>query len=32
VGFGNEIPRTLADGGKGLPSRRIEIIVFTPQA
>jgi phospholipid/cholesterol/gamma-HCH transport system substrate-binding protein len=32
VGFGSEIPRTLADSGKGLPSRRVEIILFTPQA
>jgi phospholipid/cholesterol/gamma-HCH transport system substrate-binding protein len=32
VGFGTEIPRTVPDGGRGLPTRRVELIVFTPQA
>jgi phospholipid/cholesterol/gamma-HCH transport system substrate-binding protein len=32
VGFGTEVPRTVAGGGRGLPARRVEIILFTPQA
>jgi phospholipid/cholesterol/gamma-HCH transport system substrate-binding protein len=33
VGFGTQIPRTLADSGvKEMPGRRVEIILFTPQA
>lgn len=31
VGFGSEPPRTLADTGGDLPSKRIEIFLFTPQ-
>ncbi|MDB5352591.1 MAG: ABC-type transport system involved in resistance to organic solvent, periplasmic component [Planctomycetota bacterium] len=33
VGFGTQAPRTLAETGavKGLPTRRVEIILFTPQ-
>lgn len=34
VGFGTQIPRTLAesDAGRELPTRRVEVILFTPQA
>lgn len=34
VGFGHEVPRTNADsaGTPALPSRRVDVIVFTPQA
>jgi phospholipid/cholesterol/gamma-HCH transport system substrate-binding protein len=31
VGFGNEAPRTLGPDAAGLPPRRVEIILFTPQ-
>lgn len=32
VGFGNEIPRTLSDADRALPGRRVDVLVFTPQA
>ena len=32
VGFGADTPRTLGPPPQGLPSRRIEVILFTPQA
>ena len=34
VGFGSQVPRILAesDSGKDLPARRVEVILFTPQA
>ncbi|MFO0954382.1 MAG: OmpA family protein [Isosphaeraceae bacterium] len=32
VGFGGEIPRTLAESSRAAPARRVEVIVFTPQA
>ena len=32
VGFGSQVPRTLADEGGDLPARRVEIILFTPQS
>jgi phospholipid/cholesterol/gamma-HCH transport system substrate-binding protein len=32
VGFGVDVPRSLEDGGHGQPPRRVEIILFTPQA
>ena len=32
VGFGIEAPRAAAGGSQGLPPRRIEVILFTPQA
>jgi phospholipid/cholesterol/gamma-HCH transport system substrate-binding protein len=32
VGFGTQVPRTAADPGADLPPRRVEIILFTPQA
>ncbi len=33
VGFGSQVPRASveANAGRALPSRRVEIIVFTPQ-
>ncbi len=31
VGFGAETPRRVAEESKGLPPRRVEIILFTPQ-
>ncbi len=32
VGFGNHAPRTLEAATPGQPGRRVEIILFTPQA
>jgi phospholipid/cholesterol/gamma-HCH transport system substrate-binding protein len=32
VGFGTEVPRTLPSEGQDVPPRRVEVIVFTPQA
>ena len=32
VGFGSEPPRSQADAARGLPARRVDVIVFTPQA
>src|SRR5262249_11448305 len=32
VGFGTEAPRALPGAGGGAPPRRVEVIVFTPQA
>ncbi|GAC1468929.1 MAG: hypothetical protein NVSMB9_12100 [Isosphaeraceae bacterium] len=32
VGFGTDIPRLTPDMGSGQPARRVEIILFTPQA
>jgi phospholipid/cholesterol/gamma-HCH transport system substrate-binding protein len=32
VGFGTEVPRTVETTNQGHPSRRVEIILFTPQA
>jgi phospholipid/cholesterol/gamma-HCH transport system substrate-binding protein len=32
VGFGSELPRSPGDSQAGLPPRRVEIILFTPQA
>jgi phospholipid/cholesterol/gamma-HCH transport system substrate-binding protein len=32
VGFGNEAPRTLTEDARDQPPRRVEIILFTPQA
>jgi phospholipid/cholesterol/gamma-HCH transport system substrate-binding protein len=32
VGFGTQVPRALAEEARNLPSRRIDIILFTPQA
>ncbi|HEX8201749.1 MAG TPA: OmpA family protein [Isosphaeraceae bacterium] len=32
VGFGTQIPRAAADPGAAAPPRRVEIILFTPQA
>jgi phospholipid/cholesterol/gamma-HCH transport system substrate-binding protein len=32
VGFGSELPRTLSDAEHNLPARRIDVVVFTPQA
>jgi phospholipid/cholesterol/gamma-HCH transport system substrate-binding protein len=32
VGFGNQLPRTLADAGpSNTPKQRVEIILFTPR-
>ena len=31
VGFGTHVPRTLDPADAGSPSRRVEIILFTPQ-
>jgi phospholipid/cholesterol/gamma-HCH transport system substrate-binding protein len=31
VGFGKQVPRTAVDESAGLPPRRVEIILFTPQ-
>jgi phospholipid/cholesterol/gamma-HCH transport system substrate-binding protein len=32
VGFGTHAPRTLDPSPRDLPARRVEIILFTPQA
>ena len=32
VGFGSEVPRTLVEDARGQPPRRVEVILFTPQA
>jgi phospholipid/cholesterol/gamma-HCH transport system substrate-binding protein len=32
VGFGSRVPPTKTDGNRDLPPRRVEIILFTPQA
>lgn len=32
VGFGSEIPRTFVEDSASAPPRRVEVIVFTPQA
>jgi phospholipid/cholesterol/gamma-HCH transport system substrate-binding protein len=32
VGFGSQVPRSLGTENRGLPARRVEIILFTPQA
>lgn len=32
VGFGNQLPATLAETPRDLPPRRVEIILFTPQS
>jgi phospholipid/cholesterol/gamma-HCH transport system substrate-binding protein len=31
VGFGGQVPRSLAEGARDQPPRRVEIILFTPQ-
>jgi phospholipid/cholesterol/gamma-HCH transport system substrate-binding protein len=32
VGYGTQVPRALADQARNLPTRRVDIILFTPQA